>query len=92
MGYTTGSFLSVVNFWAFHRLVDKVGQQDDAGGPPRSASAIFFGARYLAFVMAGYVIVKYFEASVMAALAGCFVAVAAVVLEIIYELVYAGTS
>ena len=44
--------------------------------------------RYILFAMVGYVILNYFEANVLAALAGCFVAVAAVILEILLELTY----
>ena len=47
-----------------------------------------FGMRYIAFVVLGYGILKYFEANVLAALVGCFVAVTAVVLEILLELIY----
>jgi hypothetical protein len=37
----------------------------------------------------GYVIVKYLRVNVMAALVGLFVAVAAVLVEMVYELIYA---
>ena len=46
------------------------------------------GMRYIVFVLLGYAILKYFEANVLAALAGCFVAVTAVVLEVLLELIY----
>jgi hypothetical protein len=45
--------------------------------------------RYVLFGAGGYVIVKYFRVDVMAALVGLFVAVAAVMVEIIFELIYA---
>ena len=51
--------------------------------------AIVFGMRYFLFGLVGYVIVKVFGISLLAVLAGLFVAAAAVVLEIIYELIYA---
>jgi hypothetical protein len=39
--------------------------------------------------LGGYVIVKFFRLSLAAALLGLFVAVAAVLLEIAYEIIYA---
>lgn len=48
--------------------------------------------RYFLFGALGYAIVNYFEAGFEGALAGFFVSVAAVILEILYELIYARTS
>jgi hypothetical protein len=53
--------------------------------------AVVFGLRYLILAAGAYAIVKYSELSLAAALAGLFVAVAAVLVEILFELVYAGT-
>ena len=75
-----------MNLWFFHRLVASVGVTTEEG--PTRASAVLLGARYLIFGAAGYVIVDSFEASLPAALIGCFVAIVAVLLEIIYQLIY----
>jgi len=55
---------------------------------PQKASSAAFGARYAVFGLAGYVIIQYFEASLFAVLAGCFVAVAGVIVEVLLELIY----
>ena len=49
----------------------------------------FLLLRYLLLAVAGYVIVRVFRLNLAAALAGLFVAVAAVIIEIVYELIYA---
>jgi hypothetical protein len=47
------------------------------------------GLRYLLMCGGAYVIVKYSNISLSAALAGLFVAVAAVIVEILFQLIYA---
>jgi hypothetical protein len=76
-----GAAFSELNFWLWQRTVRRVGE----GG---SGGATMFGLRYAGFVLAGYAILNYFEANVLAALTGCFIAVAAVLLEILLELIY----
>jgi hypothetical protein len=88
IGFLLGAAFSGLNFWFWHRLVQRVGEVSAPGETPRKTSAIFFGLRYFLFIAAGYVILRFFEASLFAALAGCFVAVAAVILEILVELIY----
>ena len=85
-GFLLGAAFSVLNFRWFQSIVNSLGS---SGSRPRTSSAIFLGLRYLLFAGVAYVTLKYFEASFLAALAGCFVAAAAVVLEIIYQLTYA---
>ncbi len=81
VGFAVGALFSALNFYLWHRMVARIGEAS-------SPSPVFFGLRYFGFVLAGYAILNYFEASVLAALAGCFVAVAAVILEILLELIY----
>jgi hypothetical protein len=85
VGFLTGAVFSGVNFWFWHRLVQRVGQ---AAGESRSGSSILFGIRYFVFFGGVYATIRYFEASLSAALTGIFVAVAAVFLEILFELFY----
>jgi ATP synthase I chain len=87
-GFLIGAVFSAVNFWFWHRLVARVGEPAKSGGSPRSAPAVLFGVRYLIFVAGAYVILQYFGASLLAALTGIFVAVAAVLIEIFLELIY----
>jgi len=91
-GFLTGAVFSAVNFWFWHRMVAKVGQPAAAGEEPPKTSVILFGIRYFLFVGGVYATIRYFEASVAAALTGIFVAVAAVLLEILFELFYGTTS
>jgi hypothetical protein len=86
-GFLAGAAFSVLNFWFWHRLVSRIGR---AGSQERSGSGsvVLFALRYSVFAGALYVILQYFEASLSAALAGIFVAVAAVLLEIFFELIY----
>lgn len=80
VGFAVGAAFSVVNLWAWHRFVNRVGESTPA--------PVLFAGRYFIFAAAGYAILNYFEASLLAALAGCFTAVAAVLLEILLELFY----
>jgi len=52
---------------------------------------VILGLRYLLIGAAIYAIVKYLEINLVAILLGLFVSVAAVIFEILYELIYAGT-
>ncbi len=57
--------------------------------PPAQALLVFLLLRYLLLGCGGYVIVKFFGLNLTAALLGLFVAIAAVIFEILYELIYA---
>ena len=92
IGFMTGAIFSAVNFWFWHRLVQRVGQARADADEPRKSPIILFGIRYFLFVGGVYATIRYFEASVTAALTGIFVAVAAVLLEILFELFYGTTS
>jgi hypothetical protein len=87
-----GALASWLNFRWLKRFVMTLGQVAAAAkSPPRKRVAVVFGLRYLILAAGAYVIVKYSELSLAAALAGLFVAVAAVIAEILFELIYAGT-
>lgn len=85
-GFLIGAAFSIVNFRWMKQIAGALGSK----GPPKTMGrAIVFGMRYFLFGLIGYVIVKVFGISLLAVLAGLFAAAAAVVLEIIYELIYA---
>ena len=86
LGFLAGALASLANFHWLHQLAASLG---DGGRRLRRRVLVFLVLRYLLVGAAGYVIVKVFGLSLVAALAGLFVAVAAVIFEIIYELVYA---
>ena len=86
LAFLAGALASLANFRWLHQLAASLGE---GGRRLRRRVLIFLLLRYLLVGAAGYVIVKFFGLSLVAALAGLFVAVAAVIFEIIYELVYA---
>jgi hypothetical protein len=83
-GWLIGSTVSALNFRWLKQLTDALG-----GPPARSTKAVFLGMRYLLLGGGCYVILKYSAISLSAALAGLFVSVAAVIVEILFELIYA---
>ena len=90
IGFGAGTVFSMLTALFFWRVAERVGSAEPAPKPFRGA-VIWLGLRYFLFGLAGYAIVNYFGASLAALIAGCFVAVAAVILEILYELIYART-
>jgi hypothetical protein len=90
VGFVLGAVASYVNFRWLKQLVNSLGEAA-AGKPPRARVAVMLGLRYLLLAAGGYVILNFSALSLAAALMGLFVPVAAVVLEILFELVYART-
>ena len=85
-GFLIGSAISWLSFRSFKGLTDAL------GNPARRRRkhwflAILMGGRYLLLGVLGYVIVKYFEINLLAALAGLLVSAAALTIEILYELI-----
>ena len=83
-GFALGSVVSWLNFRWLKQIVEALG-----GKRPRARLAILLGLRYLLLGGGAYVILKYSLISLHATLAGLFVSVAAVIVEILYQLVYA---
>jgi len=90
VGFLLGAAASWLNFRWLKQLVNSLGQAA-AGKPPKARVAVFLGLRYLLLALAGYVILNFTKLSVAAGLFGLFVPAAAVILEILFELIYAGT-
>lgn len=88
LGFLLGAGVSVLSFHWMHQMVDSLAP---GAPPPRKRLFWFIGLRYLIFGGCGYVIVKVFGIHLPAAVAGLLVAAGAVVLEILYELLYART-
>ena len=92
IGFIAGAAISFLNFRWMARLVFSIGQTDeDTGKPLKPVSAVLLAMRYLLFGAVGYGIFVFSEVGFLATLAGCCVHIAAVILEVIYELIY-GTS
>lgn len=83
-GWLIGSAVSAVNFHWLKQLTESLGEST---AKPRKA--VFLGMRYLLLGGGAYVILKYSPISLPATLAGLFVSVAAVIVEILFELAYA---
>jgi hypothetical protein len=83
-GFALGSVVSWLNFRWLKQLVYTLGS-DRA----RPRMAVKLGLRYVLLGSGAYVILKYSLVSQPAALAGLFVSVAAVIVELLFELVYA---
>lgn len=90
IGFLLGALASWINFRWLKQMVSAIGDAA-AGKKPKATGAIFLGLRYLLLGAAGYAILTYSTLSLTAGLLGLFVPAAAVILEILFELIYAGT-
>ena len=84
-GWLLGCAVSALNFRWLKQIADSLG--GTVAAKPRKA--VFLGLRYVFLGAGAYVILKYSAISLPAALSGLFVSVAAVVVEILFELAYA---
>jgi ATP synthase I chain len=83
-GWLLGCAISTLSFHWLRRVIEGL----DASEAGRRR-AVLFALRYLLLGGGAYVILKYTAISLPAALAGLFVPAAAVIIEILIELVYA---
>jgi hypothetical protein len=88
LGFLLGTALSFVNFLWWRSVAEAVG---GSGKALWRSSALVLSLRYLLIGGAIYAIVKILKITPEALLAGLLVSVAAVVLEALYELIYART-
>jgi len=86
-GYALGAAIAWVNFLLLKRLTDSLGAANRK--PASAGSAVFLGSRYLILGGIAYAILRLTSISVLAAVLGLFVSLAAVLMEILFELVYA---
>jgi hypothetical protein len=84
LAFLAGALASFANFRWLHQLTAAL-----SGPRPRRRLLVFLLLRYFLLGAGGYVIVKFFGLNLSAAIAGLFVAVGAVIIEILYELIYA---
>jgi hypothetical protein len=89
VGYLLGAAASCLNFYWLKRVVDALSGSLKARPSPKFA--ILIGLRYLLLGAGAYAIVNFTSLSLPAALIGLFVPVAAVILEIVFELIYASS-
>jgi hypothetical protein len=79
--FLIGAAISFTSFWGWQRVVDALGPN------PRQRSRSFFILRLFFLVGVACVIIKYLRLNVAAAAIGLLVSGAAVVLELIFELI-----
>ncbi|HUJ21317.1 MAG TPA: ATP synthase subunit I [Bryobacteraceae bacterium] len=89
-GYLLGAIASYANFRWLKQMVSALSDAA-AAKSPGTRFAVIFGLRYLLLGIGGYAILNFSTLSLTAAFVGLFVSVAAVILEILYELIYART-
>jgi hypothetical protein len=82
--FLIGAAISFASFWGWQRVVDALGPNQG------SRSNRFFVLRLIALGALACVIIKYLRLDVAAATIGLLVSGAAVILELIYEMIYAG--
>jgi hypothetical protein len=87
IAYLLGAAAAYLNFHWLKRVVEALG--GTAQARPSLRFAILIGLRYLLLAGGAYAIVTFTSFSLPAALTGLFVPVAAVILEIVFELIYA---
>src|SRR5579872_563405 len=90
VGFLLGAAASWMNFRWLKQLVNSLGEAA-VHKRPRTRTAVLLGLRYALIAAAGYVIVNFSSMSIAAAFIGLFVPAGAVILEILFELIYAGT-
>jgi hypothetical protein len=81
--FLIGTALSFASFWGWERVVESLGPN------PRKRSNTFFVLRLIALGALACVIIKFLRLNVAAAAIGLLVSGAAVILELIYEMIYA---
>src|ERR1044072_9433999 len=91
LGFALGAAASWLNFLWLKKLVDSFGQPA-AGKRLKNRTAVFLGLRYALLAAAGYGILRFSEISLTAALVGLFVSAAAVILEILSQLIAYGST
>jgi hypothetical protein len=83
VGFMLGAALSILNFRGLSMLVNVIG-----GAKPGALAAVLIALRYLLIGCAIYVIVRFLGVTPAAVVWGLLAAFAAVILEIVYELIF----
>lgn len=85
LGFLVGAGASWLNFVCLKAIVDALGRRQ----PTRKRTLVLAVFRYVLLGLGAYAILIYSSISIVAALMGLFVSAAAVIVEILFELVYA---
>jgi len=84
-GFAFGALISWLNYRWLKQIADALGAK-----AVRKRVAVKAALRYLLLGGGAYVILRFSKISKLAAVAGLFIAAAAVIVEIVFELIYAG--
>lgn len=87
LGFALGGSASLSSLWLWHRVAIKLGPAEEPRPKKSGPSAVFLAGRFLALFACAYVIVKTLDVNVMAAICGLFASAAAVVAEVLFELI-----
>ena len=85
LAFLIGASVSYGSFWGWRQLVDALSPA------PKKRSSFPFVLRILLLIAVAYAIIRFLGLNVAAAASGLLVSAAAVLLELIFELIYAGT-
>jgi hypothetical protein len=85
-GFAFGAAIAWINFLLLKRITDSLGGAPSKGSVRR---AVVLGSRYLILGGLAYAILRLTGINTLAAVTGLFVSLAAVLIEILFELVYA---
>ena len=93
ISFILGAIAAWINYRLIVRVVDKLGELAQAGGPKRTARTTFAMFIQFAFLVLGaFVILRVSGLNIVVALCGLLVCPAAVMVEIFYELLTYGHS
>jgi hypothetical protein len=89
--FCTGAAAALLNFWLIERFVNRLGAAAMSGTrPSRTGFRMFI--RFLFIALGAFVILRFTGINIVVALLGFLVCPAAVILEIVYELIIYGHS
>ena len=88
-GFLLGSAISLVNYRGMRKVVESLGGQSP-GRKFTAAGGLRLTLRFALLGGAAYAILRYTSISLLAVLAGLFVLIAAVFVEVAFEIFYAG--
>ena len=90
LGFLCGAVISHFNFGLWKRIAGSVGEQGSKA--PADSKAVLLGLRYLLIGGAVFGIIKLLDVSVLAVAGGLIVTVAALLVEMIRQLVWSGKT
>jgi hypothetical protein len=93
LSFMAGVAAAWLNFWLIERFVNRLGEKALEGDrTPAARQSLRMFIRFLFIGLGAFVILRLTGINIVAALAGLLVCPAAVVLEIVYELIIYGHS